>query len=332
MKSLCFIFMLMVVAMTAQAADAIIFRTASACGEKPFETAKAAAESLKHSLGGITPAVVIVADCYEDKENKEQMLKGVASVFDANKLVGGSFYGMFTHQGSAKQDAVALLAIGGRDVTIRTACEKDMGAAGLTLEKDKEKLTSMLNSAGARLAKQFGSMSDSSLMILISDAHSPKNQLLLDGVQSVVGTKLPITGASVNKNAGQNWIYWRGQVYTDAAVAVSIGGPIRLAMSGRQAKDNDQVIATARAACNEATNKLGKAPFAILAFDCAGRMGKLKNLGDELAAIRAAIGADPVLFGCYGAGEYGPPDAGESDAKGHSCGRGWHVMITALDR
>jgi hypothetical protein len=59
-------------------------------------------------------------------------------------------------------------------------------------------------------------------------------------------------------------------------------------------------------------------------------MGKLKNLGDELAALKSSLGDGPLLFGCYCAGEYGLPDASESGDKTRSRGCGWHVMITAL--
>ena len=70
---------------------------------------------------------------------------------------------------------------------------------------------------------------------------------------------------------------------------------------------------------------------AALAFDCAGRMGKLKNLGDELKEVQRSIGNSVPLFGCYCAGEYGPADAADLK-KGVCYGRGWHIMFTALAR
>jgi len=67
-----------------------------------------------------------------------------------------------------------------------------------------------------------------------------------------------------------------------------------------------------------------------LAFDCAGRKGKLKNIADELAAIQSATGKTPVLFGCYCAGEFGPADTGDVADKTTVYGCGWHVMFSAL--
>jgi hypothetical protein len=270
-----------------------------------------------------------MADCFEDKENKEKALAAVTAAFGRDKVCGGATYGAFTQAGPLTQDAVALLAIGGDGVRVSVAFEEKMGAAGLTLEKDEAALTAALRGAGERLAKQLPDAGSGKLMIVISDAHSPKNQLLLDGIQSVVGRKLPVTGGSVNKNAGQNWVYCQGRAHADAVVAVLLSGSFKLAQAGRQAKDNDAVISTARDGAREAATKLGTKPLAVLAFDCAGRKGKLKNVGDELAAMQAVLGRDVPLFGCYCAGEYGPADAADAD-KTVCHGRGWHVMMTAL--
>lgn len=307
----------------------VLFRTSASSDEDPAAAGRKAAEALKAALGVAEPKLVLMADCFEDKENKEKALAAVTAVFGREKVCGGATYGMFTQAGALTQDAVGLLAIGGDGVRVSVAFEEKMGAAGLTLEKDEAALTAALRGAGERLAKKLPDAGKGKLMIVVSDAHSPKNQLLLDGIQSVVGKKLPVTGGSVNKNAGQNWIYYQGKAHTDAAVAVLVSGDFKLAQAGRQAKDNDAVISTAKDGAGEATTKLGAKPFAVLAFDCAGRKGKLKNIGDELAAMQAAIGKEVPLFGCYCAGEFGPADAADVD-KSVCYGRGWHVMVTAM--
>jgi len=304
-----------------------VFRTATATDENPAAAGRKAAEALKAALGGVEPHVVLMADCFEDKENKEKALAAVTAVFGREKVCGGATYGMFTQAGALTQDAVGLLAIGG--VKVSVAFEEKLGAAGLTLEKDEAALTAALRGAGERLAKKLPEAGKGNLMIVVSDAHSPKNQLLLDGIQSVLGKKLAVTGGSVNKNAGQNWVYYQGKAHTDAAVAILLTGDFTLAQAGRQAKDNDAVISTAKEGAGEAVTKLGKKPFAVLAFDCAGRKGKLKNVGDELTAMQATLGKDVPLFGCYCAGEFGPADATDVD-KTICYGRGWHVMITTL--
>ena len=73
-------------------------------------------------------------------------------------------------------------------------------------------------------------------------------------------------------------------------------------------------------------------PLAALAFNCAGRKGKLDNLDDELAAIQKALGRDVPLFGCYCAGEVGPVDPVERQGNALSGGSGWHVMFTLISK
>ena len=321
--------MMLVLMMAVSAMAAPVFRTASASDEDATAAGHKAAAALKAAMGGVEPKVVLMTDCFEDKENKLKALDAVTAVFGRDKVCGGATYGVFTQAGALTQDAVGLLAIGGDGVAVRVAFEEKLGAAGLTLEKDEAALTAALRGAGERLARKLPDAGKGTLMIVVSDAHSPKNQLLLDGIQSVVGKKLPVTGGSVNKNAGQNWVYFQGKAHTDAAVAVLLSGDFKLAQAGRQAKDNDAVIATAKEGAATALEKLGGKPVAVLAFDCAGRKGKLKNVGDELAAIQGALGKETPLFGCYCAGEYGPADAADAD-KSVSCGRGWHVMMTAI--
>ena len=70
----------------------------------------------------------------------------------------------------------------------------------------------------------------------------------------------------------------------------------------------------------------------MLAFNCAGRKGKLERIEDELTAIQEALGPDIPLFGAYCAGEIGPPDITDKDPGALSGGVGWHVMFTVLGR
>jgi len=71
---------------------------------------------------------------------------------------------------------------------------------------------------------------------------------------------------------------------------------------------------------------------AVLAFNCAGRRGKLRDPEDELAAIQEVLGKKLPLFGCYCAGEIGPVDASERTSDALSGGSGWHVMFTVIGR
>ena len=121
-------------------------------------------------------------------------------------------------------------------------------------------------------------------------------------------------------------------MYADSAIALLLSGDFEVSQSGRQAKENAKVISSAADGATEAMNNMKAKPFSVLAFNCAGRKGKLENIEDELKAVRGAVGGDIPLFGAYCAGEIGPADiAGKEAAKG-SRGVGWHVMFTVLGR
>ena len=327
----------------------VITRTASATagvGVDAYAIGRVAAERLKARLDGVEPQVVILTECFADKADKAKVAKGVASVFGKECVVGISSYGFYTRDGVADRDAVALLALGGDGLGVRMAFVPKQNSVGLTMENDEAKLKAALGEAGRKLAEQLPVYDQSRLMIVLADTHSPKNQLLLDGIQSVVGTKFPVTGGSANKNAGQNWIHWKGGLYSDAALALMIDGNTAIVQNGAQAKDNDAVLATAKTVAQ----KLTGAPFAtwsdggprglVLAFDCAGRKGKLDDIEEEQKAIIAGLnertdsggariparlgGAE--IFGMWCAGEIGCPE----DSLEQPVGRGWHIMATAL--
>ena len=103
-------------------------------------------------------------------------------------------------------------------------------------------------------------------------------------------------------------------------------------MAGRLAKDKEAVIRTAAEGAAEAIAKMPAKPLAVLAYNCAGRRGKLQNVAEELQAIQQSIGTTVPLFGCYNAGEIGPLDASEKTSEAFCGGSGWHVMFTVLGR
>jgi hypothetical protein len=303
--------------------------------EDPLKAGKAAAQAAKKKIGAAPLKAVIVSECYEDKARKAKVLEGVCSVLGKENVYGGSSYGSFSQAGVMEDESVAVLAIAGKDINVRAVCQEKMGTAGLALDKDKEKakLFAALRKAGADLAGKLGRKDDSRLMIVIADAHSPKNGPLVEGVQQNLGPAFPIVGGSVNKNAGQTFVYFRGRMLNDAVVGLMLGGNFKVALAGRQAKENAKVISTARAGADEALRRLAEAkakPAAVLAFNCAGRKGKLDNVAAELSAMQMALGTDLVLFGTYNAGEIGPADVTEKTPGVLSSGMGWHVMYGVL--
>lgn len=313
----------------------IIFRVGVSAAEDPLQAGKAAAQAAKKQIGAAPLKAVIVAECYEDKARKAKVLEGVCSVLGMQKVYGGSTYGSFTQAGVMEDESVSVLVIAGKDINVRAVCQEKMGTAGLSLDndKDRDKLYAALRKAGADLAGKLGKKDDSRLMIVIADAHSPKNGPLVEGIQQNLGPGFAIIGGSANKNAGQTFVYFRGRMLTDSVVGLMLDGDFKVALAGRQAKENAKIISTARAGADEALRRLAKAkarPAAVLAFNCAGRKGKLDNVAAELAAMQKAFGRELVLFGTYNAGEIGPADVADKKPGVLSSGIGWHVMYGVL--
>ncbi len=298
--------------------------------EEPGAAGRAAGEALKKAMAGVPLRAVVVSECFEDREYKQKVLEGICSVLPAYIVLGGATYGSFTQTGSSDFDSVSLLGIGGDGVSVAAALVTDMGTSKLVFEKHQQQIETRLRAAGAKLVKKLHRTQEDRLLILIADAHSPKNQYLVEGAQQVVGGPFPITGGCVNKNAGQTFVYYRGRLYEDSAVALMLSGGLKVAMAGRQAKDNDRVISTAREAAAAAVAELKGRRIAALAFDCAGRKGKLNKIEDELAAFHQSLGKKLPLFGCYCAGEIGPLDTGQKKPGVLSGGGGWHVMVTVI--
>ncbi len=300
--------------------------------EQPMAAGKAAAEQLKAAMGEVPLKAVIVSECFEDQENKQALLAGVCSVLPPDAVFGQATYGSFTQAGCGGFDTVCLLGIGGDGIGVSAALVKDLGVAKLTLEEHEAQIKQRLHEAGAALAGKLARGERDRLAILMADAHSPKNQFLVEGVQQRLGGGFPITGGSANKNAGQTFVYFRGQTHSDSAIALMLSGDFRVSLAGRKAMDNDQVIATGREAAAQSLAASVVQPQAVLAFNCAGRRGKLQRPADELEAIQTALGKELPLFGCYCAGEVGPLDVAEKDPSVLSGGSGWHVMFTVIGR
>ncbi|NQT36475.1 MAG: FIST C-terminal domain-containing protein [Planctomycetes bacterium] len=300
--------------------------------EEPAAAGKAAAEALLKAMGDTALKAVLVSECFEDLEYKESLIEGVCSVLPAEMVMGGATYGSFTQAGCSDFDSVCLLGIGGRGVGVSARLVTDMGTAKLTFDTDQDQIREKLHAAGEKLAGKLRRTDNDKLLILVADAHSPKNQFLVEGVQKVLGKQFPITGGCANKNAGQTFVYFKGKAHADSAVALMLSGDFQVALSGRMANQNDTVIASAEEGAAEALKKLKGKPIAALAFNCAGRRSKLNDYQDELDAMRKAIGDDLPLFGCYCAGEIGPVDNDQEKSDALSGGSGWHLMFTLIGK
>jgi hypothetical protein len=310
----------------------IVIQIATAKGENPTAAGRAAAESLRQKMGSAPLRAVIVSECFEDKENKEKLLAGICAVLPKQIVLGGATYGSFTQDGCTDADSVCLVGIGGEGIGAAGALVGPMGASKLTFDANRALLEKRLRAAGTALANAIPRRDNARLLILVADAHSPKNQPLVEGLQEKLGKQFPITGGCANKNAGQTFVYFNGQLREDSAVALMLYGDFRVSLSGRQAKENEKVISTAYDGGAEALKKSPGKPIAALAFNCAGRRSKLKSIAEELAAIQKAIGRELPLFGCYCAGEMGPVDQLDKPSDALCGGSGWHIMFTIISR
>lgn len=298
----------------------------------PAAAGKAAGKQLLEAMGDTPLEAVIVSECFEDREYKEEMLGGLTAVLPRERILGGATYGSFSQAGCTDFDAVALLGIGGDGITVSSALVTGMGTAKLVVEDDQEQIAERLHAAGKKLAGKLDRSDRDRLFLLIADAHSPKNQYLVEGIQQVVGKGFPITGGCANKNAGQTFVYYQGKMYEDSAVGVMLAGDFRVSLAGRQANVNDAVIRTAREGAQKALGAAEGKPVAVLAFNCAGRRSKLDRYEDELAAMKEALGEKLPLFGCYCAGEMGPVDDAQAPKDALCGGSGWHVMFTVISQ
>jgi hypothetical protein len=318
----------------APAADDIVVKIVMLEDEagKPAATGKAVAESLKAAMGSVPLKAVIVSECFENRQAKEQALAGICSVLPSEIVMGGATYGSFTQRACTDVDSVCLLGLGGEGLSVSAQLVTNMGTAKLTVDENRELIAQRLHAAGESLAQRLHRSDRDRLLILIADAHAPKNQFLVEGLQKVVGKNFPITGGCVNKNAGQTYVYFGGRMHEDSAIALLLAGDFRVSLAGRQANVNEKVIATAKEGAQQALAAASGRPVAALAFNCAGRRSKLKKYEDELAAMQDALGKNLPLFGCYCAGEMGPVDDAQKPSDALSGGSGWHVMFTIISR
>lgn len=301
-------------------------------GNNPFYAGQMAAFTLKQQMGDAPVHAVIIAEYFEDKSAKSKALKGVCSVFDSSIVYGFASYGSFGQDGCSDNDTIRVIGIGGAGISVSAALEENLGVSKLTEEDNLDELQQRLQDAGASISSKLQKTEDSKLMVLIPDAHSPKNAYVVEGAHKVLGKDFPITGGSANKNPGQTYVYYQGKMFTDSAIAFMLSGDFKVSLSGRKAQKNSEVISSAGEGFAEALANLDAKPIAALAFNCAGRKGRLDNLQDELDAIQKEFGKTTPIFGTYCAGEIGPADVAEKPEGVLSSGNGWHLMVTILGR
>ncbi|MCP4375794.1 MAG: hypothetical protein GY794_06425, partial [bacterium] len=104
---------------------AIVIQSAMAENEDAALAGKTAAEALKKAMGDTKPKVVLVTDCFDDKDLKAKVIESVIAVFSRDVVIGFSGYGSFTQSGAGDLDTVTVLGIGGDGIDVQTAMVKD---------------------------------------------------------------------------------------------------------------------------------------------------------------------------------------------------------------
>ena len=295
---------------------------------KPFEAGQTAGRKLLDEMKGNTPELILLAESFEGKENKEKLLEGLCSVLPKEKLFGLSTYGSFVRDSVGDGDRVTLLGIGG-DLTVQPVLQTELGVANFQMDTAEEEIKTKLLRAGRTLGERSDAPTKNQFYIVLADAHSPKNGFLVRGILEKLGKDALILGGSANKNPGQNHVYYQGVRYDDAAVVLTISGSFQVAMAGRFANQGDAVIKTAEEAAASAVENVNGTALGMIAFSCAGRKSKLDELDDELNAIQKRF-LNKTIFGCFCAGEVGPADPAVETTETKCCGSGWYLMLAVL--
>jgi len=296
--------------------------------ENPFEAGRLAGQRLLGEMQGTDLKLVLIAESFEGKTDKEKLIEGLCSVLPKEKLFGLSTYSSFVRNSVGDGDRVALLGFGG-DLTVRSALQTELGVAQLTMDTAEEEIKAKLLQAGRTLAEKNNVPSKNRFDILLADAHSPKNGFLVGGILEILGKDAMILGGSANKNPGQNHVYYQGVRYEDAAMLLTLTGPFQVAMAGRFANQGETVVKTAEEATVTAVENVKGTPIGMVAFSCAGRKSKLDELDDELNAVQKRF-ADQPIFGCFCAGEVGPADPVVETTDTKCCGSGWYLMLAIV--
>jgi hypothetical protein len=156
--------------------------------EQPAAAGKAAAQKLKAAMGDVPLKAVIVSECFEDAENKQALLAGIASVIPAEIVFGQSTYGSFTQAGSGGFDTVCLLGIGGDGIGVCGGADQGPGRGQADFRGARSADQAAFAGCRRHVDRQARARTPSDrLAVLMADAHSPKNQFLVEGAQQTAG-------------------------------------------------------------------------------------------------------------------------------------------------
>ena len=268
-----------------------------------------AATQARQALGSTKAKVVLVHHSGALFKGRDQVLDGVATVFDRSIVYGCGAYATLTSEGNNAH--VAVLALGG-DVHVDVAVAKTAG-------KDDD--VACGRRIGEALKQAAQTKATGRVLVLFGDCHIPRNHQVVRGVQAVLGNAFPIIGAAAYKST----IFVKGLPVSGSNLGLLLTGDFTCGFSLKKDMTRDGLVSSARDCLKEAVGD--RKPDLVLVFDCGGRRGEMlkhKNFDQELAAMKGVVGTAP-LFGFYGSGEMGRTCTAPT-AKGV----GYHIAACAI--
>jgi hypothetical protein len=271
-----------------------------------------AAEKAKAALAGEKAKVVIVFGI--DKLKHDQLLEGVASVFDPSTVHGCTSYNSITQEGN--NGTVAVLAIGGGVKVTAVVADVNGGdyrACGTDI--------------GTQLKDAAACDAPGKVALLFGDCHIPKNDKVVKGICGVLGERFPVVGAAAKADIS----YFAGKmVGKKKNVALLMTGDFEIGCAtlkeGPPDVDPNKLVAAAGQAFKDAVGGDLDRTVMVFAFDCGGRRGKMgKDRPRELGVMQAVVGKDMPIIGFYGSGEMGPKATGDVPK-----GVGYHISACAI--
>jgi len=298
---------------SAPIATGLRFATGFSAGKDLLVDGRTAAETAKKALNGQEAKLVFVSVVCPKEVKPEELLNGVYEVFDRAIVYGSCNSGIISKDG-VQTTGVGVLAVGG-NISVAASMADLAGKAA---------------DAGAKIGEDIKKANlptdKTRLMLLVGNAHWPKNNDITKGVLSVLGESLPVIGSAAD---APKHVFFQGKASENAAIGILLAGEFTCGFGMETATDKKDVAAVIAAAEKSAANAVaakGKPDF-VLAFDCGGRFRALNSagkLGEELAAVKRSVGEAPI-FGFYGQGE-----VGKKDAASVSFGNGYHISCCAI--
>ena len=148
--------------------------------------------------------------------------KTVSNLVGPVTIVGCSSLAVFTRQGIFKHAIAIMLLSFPEEVSFNTACVKDISAKSTVLAGVE--LGEKLLSGFRNVRRDFS--------VILSDGLIHEGFGLLEGLQERLGRSFPLAGASTCDNLAvkKSYIYFDGEVFSDAACGILWGGKLNFGL------------------------------------------------------------------------------------------------------